>query len=206
MFVIGKDTNQQPNQNQTNQTNQNQTKPTKPNTRMSTTLPSRPRGFKVIVEGIADRDPMKSIKIPTHWISQLLIGLGLGKIQVRGGMIAHSRYSMGCPRKYFMSIVVSFESTINEDLRTAIETGNDIQLTYASKGDTTTNVNGEQYTVKKDKHLTIKQYKPRVEAAQQATRAAKKIHQSALHAKQKAKKQTSTTSRGNSFAALMNEY
>ena len=172
---------------------------------MSSPLPSRPRGFKIIVDGIPDWDAMSSINIPTRWISQLLIELGLGKIQVRGGMNPHSRYSKGCPRKYFMSIVVTFESTINEDLRTALESGNDIQLTYASKGDTATNKHGETYTIKKDKCITIKQYKPHVEAERQATRAATKIHQSALHEKKKAQKQTSTTSCGNSFAALMNE-
>lgn len=172
---------------------------------MSTSLPSRPRGFKIVIEGIPDWDPMSSVKIPTRWISQLLIDLGLGKIQVQRGMIPHSRYSTGCPRKYFMSIVVSFESTINEDLRTALESGNDILLTYANKGDTATNKHGETYTIKKDKTLTIKQYKPLIEAEREATYAAKKIQQSALHEKLKAKKQTSTTSRGNSFAALITE-
>jgi hypothetical protein len=172
----------------------------------SSTLPSRPRGFKVIVEGIQDKAPMSAINIPTHWISQLLIDLDLGKIQVRQGMVPHSRYSKGCPRKYFMSIVVTFECTINEDLRTALESGNDIQLTYASKGDTVTNRDGQQYIVPKDKRLTIKQYKPHEEAAQQATSAANKIHQSAVHEKQKAKKrQGPAKTHGNSFAALMTE-
>tara|TARA_Y100000741_G_scaffold356824_1_gene333947 strand:+ start:767 stop:1453 length:687 start_codon:yes stop_codon:yes gene_type:complete len=197
-------TKQQPNSNQTS--NQTATKQQPNSTNMATSaLPSRPRGFKIIVDGIPDWDAMSSVNIPTRWISQLLIDLGLGKIQVRGGMSPHSRYSKGCPRKYFMSIVVSFESTINEDLRTALESGNDIQLTYASKGDTATNKHGETYTIKKDKFITIKQYKPHVEAVRHATHAATKIHQSALHEKKKAKKQTSTTSRGNSFAALMNE-
>mgnify|MGYP000855424320 CR=1 FL=1 len=170
---------------------------------MSASLPSRPRGFKIIVDDIPDWDAMSAINIPTRWISQLLIELGLGKMQVHGAMTPHDRTSKGCPRKYFMSIVVSFENTINEDLRTAIESGNNIQLTYAVKGDTATDKHGKQYTNKKDKYITIKQYNPHIEARREATRVAKKIHQSALHGKQKAKKQTSTTSRGNSFAALM---
>jgi hypothetical protein len=169
---------------------------------MSTSLPSRPRGFKIIIEGIPDRDEDARVNIPTRWISKLLIDLELGKMHVRGAMTPHTRTSMGCPRKYFMSIVVSFENTINEDLRTALESGNNIQLTYANKGDIATDKHGNKYTIKKDKNLTIKQYKPHVETAVAAALAARKIHKSAFY-----KKQTSTTStrpRGNSFAALMN--
>jgi len=170
---------------------------------MSSALPSRPRGFKVIVEGIHDSDPMYAVSVPTRWISQLLIDLGLGKIKVSQGITIYSRYSKGCPRKYFMSVVVSFESTINEDLRTAIESGNDIQLTHASKGDTLTDNNGVQHTIKKDKKLTIKQYNPYVEQVRQARQNAEKIRRSAYHEKKRAQNSLpSHTNTSNSFAGL----
>ena len=173
---------------------------------MSSALPNRPRGFKVIIEGIPDNDPMASINIPTRWISQLLIDLELGKIQVQRGIVPYTRYSNGCPKKYFMSVVVTFESTINEELRTAIESGNNIQLTYANKGDTTTNKNGEQYVIQKDKYLTIKQYKSHTEINVQAFQDAKKICESANNQKQnQQKKKLSRKNAGNSFAALMCE-
>ena len=122
----------------------------------SISKPSRPRGFSVIIEGIPDGEPMEAVRIPSRWISQLLINLGLGKIKVRQGMAIYSRYSTGCPRNYFISIIVHFESTINEELRTALATGQDIKLTYATKGEPHYQTGKP---IPKDKFLTIKQYK-----------------------------------------------
>ena len=90
----------------------------------------RQKSFKVIIEDIIDTDPMGAIKIPTRDIQIGLIDLGLGKIKALGGMYPHARYSNGNPRKYFMSIVVHFENTIDNELRDSIEEGNNIILNY----------------------------------------------------------------------------
>ena len=134
---------------------------------MLTTLPTRPRGFNVIVEGIPDSNPMGKVKIPTQWISQLLIDLGLGKMKVSQGITIHSRGGEGCPRRYFMGVVVQFENTINEEMRTALEGGQDIQLIYQEKGEPHHRTGVK---AKRDKFLTIKQYKA-LEEAERAIKA-----------------------------------
>lgn len=166
---------------------------------MSSAFPTHPRGFKVIIEGIPDFEPMSSIQIPTRWICQLLIDLELGKIQVRGGIKPYSRYSFGSPRKYFMSVVVTFESTINEEMRTALEIGKDIQITYAS--------DEEEQTIKNDKYLTIKHYKPyEEESTRRISLDSKKIHQSAIFEKNRTNKsKLSRMVANNSFASLICE-
>ena len=170
---------------------------------MSTALPSRPRGFKVIVERIPNGKK-------TRWISNYIIELGLGKIAVNGGIVPHHEfeYSVGDKDKWWNNynrVIVTFESTISEELRTALEDGYDIKQTYASKGDTAINKRtGVEYKNDRDKHLLIKQYKPREETTRQSTIAAEKIRQSAIHEKQKMKKQhKSTGQQGNRYAALM---
>ena len=110
------------------------------------------QSFNVIIEDITDPDPMGAIKIPTRDIQKALIELGIGKIKPMGGMVPHSRYSKGDPRKYFMSVIVYFENTIDKDLRKSIEQGNSIILKYTKDEDNThnrCNIQEENITIKK---------------------------------------------------------
>jgi len=114
---------------------------------------STQKSFKVIIEDITDPDPMGAIKIPTRYILNALIELSLGKIKAMGGMVPYSRYSRGDPRKYFMSIIVYFENTIDKDLRKSIEQGNSIILKYTKDED-----NAHNRCDIQEENITIKNY------------------------------------------------
>ena len=121
-------------------------------------------------------------------------------MKVSQGITIYSRYSKGCPRHYFISIVVHFESTVNEELRTALENGQDIQLIYAKKGDTD---NRTGKTVQKDKFLTIKQYNGGDEIKRQATAAAQQVRRAKANARTSEKAGAKPTStRENMFGNL----
>ena len=94
-----------------------------------------------------------------------------------------------------MSVVVTFESTINEELRTALESGNDIKITYETEGDKVIN---------KDRYLTVKKYQPyETVAKHKETYDAKKIRQSAIYEKERdSKSKLSRMVANNSFSAL----
>lgn len=113
------------------------------------------KSFKVIIEDITDPDPTGTIKIPTREIQEALIGLGLGKIKPMGGMNPYSRYSIGNPQKYFISIVVHFENTINKNLRNSIEQGNIFILKYRYIQNLIHNNQNNNYI---DKTVIIKKY------------------------------------------------
>jgi hypothetical protein len=167
----------------------------------SVPLPSRPRAFKVIVEGITDFEPHAAVVLPTRWLSQLIIGVGLGKMKVTRGITFDSRYSNGCPRKYFIRVVVHFESTINEDLRTALECDQNIQLIYAKKGD----LDKKNKPYPRDLFVTMKKYVAHEQAERRAIDTEDKMRRSVHEEKMRLKEQARHSQTGkckNMFGGL----
>ena len=76
-------------------------------------------------------------------------------IKPMGGMNPYSRYSIGNPQKYFISIVVHFENTINKNLRNSIEQGNIFILKYRYIQNLIHNNQNNNYI---DKTVIIKKY------------------------------------------------